>query len=159
MSSNKFSVREIKRVVTSVRLTLLIFFLWQVSTSRIQLTINMFREKFEQLTSVNRRMIIVKFIYLLNGGSMGSSHPFFNAMFRSFGLSSSQAGIITGVRYATGFVFGPLWGLVVDYTGRRKLVLSILCAGSSLFLFSSPWIAAHTYNPTYHNQTSKVKVQ
>ena len=101
--------------------------------------------------AVNTRMIPSKLAFLLYGGHLGGYLAFFNIFFISTGLSKFQAGIITGINYGTPIIAGPIWGYLADYTGRRRLILVILCIGASFPTFSMPWIA-HSIYPKSHYQ-------
>jgi len=95
--------------------------------------------------AVNKRMVPSKIAYILSGGHLGSHIAFLNLFFTSVGLSPIHAGIITGMNYASPIITGPIWGYVADFTGRRKLVLCILCLGGAFPIFSMPWIARSIY--------------
>ena len=100
------------------------------------------------ICTINRRMIPSKFLYILYGGNLGSQVAFLNIFFQSVGLSKSQAGMITGIRFIASTICQPIWGTIADYTGRRKLVLTILCIGSAFPLFSLPWVSEWIYTPS-----------
>lgn len=91
---------------------------------------------------INTEMLPTKITYLLWGGLIGSYHIYLIPFFISIGLSVSQAGIITGMISISYSFAGPFWGMVVDYTGRRKTILIILVLVSTATVFSLPWIAA-----------------
>ena len=96
---------------------------------------------------INVDTIPLKIVCFLAGG-FRSQISFLNVFFVSTGLSKFQAGIITGFTYAPPIVFGPVWGYLADYTGRRKLILTVLCVGAALPLISMPWIAKTIYPPS-----------
>ena len=99
--------------------------------------------------SINIRMLPAKFAFILYGGILGLHLPFLNIFFTSVGLSTSQAGFISGIRYIASSLSGPLWGILADYTGRRKLIMAFICLGSVFPIFTMPWIA----NAIYPNDT------
>ena len=95
----------------------------------------------KSLFTVDRYMIPSKIAFLFTGGMLGSHIPFLNIFFTSVGLSPGRAGFISGIRYLPSTSFYLVWGALVDHTGRRKLILFILCLGSALPIFSMPWVA------------------
>ena len=102
--------------------------------------------------STNIRMLPAKFACTLFGGILGLHIPFLNIFLTSVGLSTGQAGFISGIRYVASSISGPLWGMLADYTGRRKLIMVFLCLGSAFPIFTMPWIANAIY-PLVNNDT------
>lgn len=102
--------------------------------------------------SINRFMLPSKIAFLLIGGVLGSHIPFLNIFFTSVGLTPSQAGFITGFRFLPSTLFFLFWGALVDLTGRRKLILVLLCLGTALPIFSMPWVA-YWINSHHTNKT------
>ena len=102
--------------------------------------------------SISIRMLPAKLAYILYGGILGLHIPFLNIFLTSVGLSASQAGFISGIRYVASLLSGPLWGILVDYTGRRKLIMVFICIGSAFPMFTMPWIANAIY-PLMNNDT------
>ena len=98
-------------------------------------------------------MIPAKFSYFLNDGYYASFNPFLNIFFISLGLTATQAGLITGISFAVSALAGPLWGILADSTGYRKLIYIILCFGTASTVFSMPWIAKATIEKTENNLT------
>lgn len=86
-------------------------------------------------------MIPTKFTYFLWGGLIGTWQLFINAFFLSVGLSGSQAGLITGLTFLSSSLAGPLWGMLIDYTGRRRAILAVISVVSSVFIGTLPWVA------------------
>lgn len=101
--------------------------------------------KIRDFFSVNLSTIPLKIACFLAGGVIGSHVAFLNVFFVSTGLSKFKAGIITGLTYAPPIVAGPVWGYLADFSGRRKLILTVLCLGAVLPLFSTPWVARAIY--------------
>ncbi|XP_057290177.1 major facilitator superfamily domain-containing protein 6-like [Hydractinia symbiolongicarpus] len=60
----------------------------------------------------------------------------------STGLSASKAGLIFGICQLVSFIFLPLWGVLIDRTGKRLLFTFVMLIGIALTLFPAPWIAA-----------------
>jgi len=98
--------------------------------------------------SVNYSTIPLKIACFLAGGLIGAHAAFLNVFFVSTGLPKFKAGIITGLTYAPPIVAGPVWGYLADFSGRRKLILTVLCIGAALPLFSTPWVAKAIYPPS-----------
>lgn len=101
--------------------------------------------KLSDVVAIDTRMLPAKFAYILYGGNVGSHVAFLNLFFTSVGLSAGQAGFITGIRFTSAALATPLWGYITDYTGRRKLILTILCIGAALPMFSMPWVSKWIY--------------
>jgi len=104
-----------------------------------------FQEKVREFFSVNFNAIPLKIACFLAGGVIGSHATFLNVFFVSTGLSKFKAGIITGLTYAPPIVAGPVWGYLADFSGRRKLILTVLCLGAVLPILSTPWVARAIY--------------
>lgn len=113
---------------------------------------------------INYEMIPAKFTYFLTDGFYGSINPFMNIFYLSLGLTASQAGAITGISFVVAFIAVPLWGMLADATGYRKLIYLILCIGTGSTVFSMPFIARafttsnETCIPIYLNITSNTTV-
>lgn len=101
---------------------------------------NLSNKMFDFFT-INWRMIPAKVSFLLYGGILGSHIPFLTVFFTSVGLSTSQAGFINGIRYVPATIAGPLWGLLADYTQRRKMIHVLLCVGSAIPIFMMPFVS------------------
>ena len=107
--------------------------------------------------TVESRMIPSKVAYTLYGGILGLHMPFLNIFFMAVGLTASQAGFISGIRFASAAVAGPMWGMLADYTGRRKIIMAAISLGSAFPIFAMPWIAKTIHpnvNYTCTNVTS-----
>ena len=110
--------------------------------------------------SVNKRMLPGKLSYFFFFASFGSYLPFLNVFFTSIGLKASQAGFIAGLRATASSIASPLWGVVADKTGRRKMIFVIICIGTLLFVFPMPWIAKSVRNIKYrHNSQQQLIIQ
>ena len=99
------------------------------------------RSFLQQMFTIDRRMIPSKLFYILSNGLIACHTPFLNIFFISVGLTASQAGFISGIRFVSSALAGPVWGILADYTGRRKIIVVALCLGSLVSFFPMPWIA------------------
>lgn len=86
--------------------------------------------------------IYMKLSLFMMDGVKGTYIAYLGVFLTSIGLSTSQTGLITGIRLIPGFLCAPAWGALVDHTGRRRLIMCILMIGSLLTLFPLPWIAS-----------------
>jgi len=86
-------------------------------------------------------MIPSKLAYLLYGAILGLHLPYLVIFCTAVGLTNSQAGFISGLRYGSAALAGPMWGYLADYTGRRKLIMAAISIGSAFPIFAMPWIA------------------
>lgn len=57
------------------------------------------------------------------------------------GLTTSEAGFISGISYISYAISAPIWGTFADQSGHRKIILILICIGYSASVFSLPWIA------------------
>ena len=94
-----------------------------------------------KLFTINTRMIPSKLVYLLSLGCSGSYVPYLNIFFRSIGLTTTQAGYISGIRFLSAPISTPLFGSLADSTGHRQLIFLVLCLGAYIPIFCMPWVA------------------
>ena len=87
---------------------------------------------------VNVYMIPVKLTYFLWGCTNGSYPIYLNPFLTSSGISKTKAGFITGIIFAVSSVAAPLWGMLSDYTGRRKLILALICVTAAASMVTLP---------------------
>ena len=102
-------------------------------------------------------MLPSKLTYLFLWGLLYSYGPFLYVFFISVGLTASQAGLITGLRYLVSFIAGPVWAALADYTGRHRLIYCLLCIGTIISVFPMPWIAEWA-NPKEHGITNQHQI-
>ena len=103
------------------------------------------------------RMIPAKLSNFFFLGMVGTYAQYTNIFLRDVGLSITETGFISGMTYTTMAVFSPIWGLLVDYTGRRKLIFFILFLAMICCVFSLPFVAGlinSTHDVTSPNVTS-----
>jgi len=87
---------------------------------------------------INIYMLPVKLTYFLWGCTNGSYPIYLNPFLVSSGISRTKAGFITGTIFAVSSVAAPLWGMLSDYTGRRKLILALICITAAASMFTLP---------------------
>lgn len=104
--------------------------------------------------TIDPRMLPTKAAFLLFGSILGSLRPYVYTFFTSVGLTQTQSGLITGIQFGPATLSGPLWGMLADYTGRRKLIMILLCCGSAFPMFMMPWITQWIHPITYINQNA-----
>ena len=104
---------------------------------------------------INRSMIPLKLSYFFYGCSLGTYGIYFNPFFISLGISKSNAGFITGIAFAIATIAGPLWGILSDYTGRRTLIILIMCFAAAGSIASLPLVANTFVNPTNNVKVCK----
>lgn len=102
---------------------------------------------------IDTHMIPCKITYLFWGGVIGTNSPFLNPFFVSLGLTTSQAGFITGFRSVASLLANPFWGFLADYSGRRRLVTFCLCFGSLVAVFPIPWVVSAVQKHSVINNT------
>ena len=103
------------------------------------------------------RMIPAKLSNIFFLGMIGTYAQYTNIFLRDVGLSIAETGFISGMTYTTMAVFSPIWGLLVDYTGRRKLIFFTLFLTMICCVFSLPFVAGminSTHDVTSPNVTS-----
>ena len=85
-------------------------------------------------------MIVTKITYFFWGGLIGTFYVYLYPFFVSIGIPESKAGIITGLSFAVMSVTGPIWGILTDYTGRQKVVVTVMGLCSATWIASVPFI-------------------
>ena len=86
-------------------------------------------------TKINRSLLPFKFYYAFFYGAIGSLFPFIALYFKHLWLSSTQAGLLVGLRPLIQSLTTPLWALLADRFNARKIVLFIGLCG---------WLFTHT---------------
>ena len=96
--------------------------------------------------SVNRYMISTKIAYLVNWARYAIT-DYMLLYYISTGLSPTEAGLVNGLQYLGGLIANPLWGLLADYTGSHRLIVTFLCVMSIIAVCIQPFISANFGNP------------
>lgn len=68
--------------------------------------------------------------------------PYIAIYFFKLGLTVSQTGYINGMRTIFSFFLSPLFGMLADKTGRKRLILQILVTPKVTIVFIAPWLFA-----------------
>ena len=76
---------------------------------------------------INRPMLVYKIWYFLSISAM-SIMPFLSVYFKQLGLSPSQIGVATFVKYIGVAVFTPVVGLLIDRFHYRNLIIGAVAA-------------------------------
>ena len=75
-------------------------------------------EKIRRFFSIDYYMLPSKLAFLIRGACNG--HTMYITVFlTSVGLTSSEAGLITGVSFIGSALAGPAWGMIADYTRKQ----------------------------------------
>ena len=101
---------------------------------------------------IDKRFIPAKLAYLLIYSVSGCISQYLGVFLISIGLSASQAGFINGICGAMTVLAGPFWGGLADYTGFRKLIVTIISLLSVVLMVPLPWIADQVH-PLYQNKS------
>ncbi|XP_057290062.1 uncharacterized transporter YwbF-like [Hydractinia symbiolongicarpus] len=88
------------------------------------------------------QLISAKIAYFFTYCFLGSYKPYIVVFLTSIGLSASKAGLIFGICQLASFLFSPVWGVLIDRTGKKILFTFVMLFGIFATLFSAPWIAA-----------------
>lgn len=116
----------------------------------------------KDLFTIKTEMIPVKLMFLFWGGLVAVFQPYLNSFFVCAGLSALKAGTATAFLFIPSLIVGPLWGVLADCSGRRCLIMLILCFGSAFSIGSLPFlskaIAVPTTNSDVANQSLALQV-
>lgn len=93
------------------------------------------------LCSIDRRMVPSKISYFMFYAAQAQYGWYINIFLTSIGLSTTEAGFITGLCFMSSTIAGPIWGALNDYTGRRKLIFIVVCLCTTFSFFCLPWVA------------------
>ena len=78
--------------------------------------------------------IIIKIIFFLSYASFSAWLLFYNLFLKEYlGFSDSEVGIISGVQQINILLVLPIWGMLADKLGRRRILLIVLFATLCLF--------------------------
>lgn len=95
-------------------------------------------------------LIPSKLSFFARSGMLGTFVYFINIFLRDVGLTVEETGLISGITSMVSTLTAPFWGFLIDYSGRRKLIFTILAIGMSIAVVASPF-AAREVNPIDYN--------
>lgn len=89
------------------------------------------------------RIILLRLrgLYLMMGLAGGMMGPYLTSLFVHQGISSGQVGIVMAVGKIASIVVQPFWGMLVDKSGRTRLVLmlSLAVPAALAYFYNIPW--------------------
>ena len=103
---------------------------------------------------INVDALPFKLSFLFLGFMEGSYEPFLNLFLVDIGLSTTQAGIVSGLRMLGMFTGSVLFGMLTDYTGRRKLLFFLAAFGALGLMLPQPWVFAAVTSISSNNSAS-----
>jgi len=106
-----------------------------------------FKSKIPKMLKIDKGLIAVKFSFFFTYAALGSYMPYFIVFLISIGLSATEAGFIIGLKTIVSLITGLAWGVIVDKTGKMKIIHLVVFLCYILVVFSLPWIAAIVSNP------------
>lgn len=96
---------------------------------------------------VDKGLIAVKLAFFFTYSALGSYMPYLIVFLISLGLSATQAGFIIGLKTIVSLITGLAWGVIVDKTGKIKVIHIVVFTCYIFVVFSCPWIGAAVSNP------------
>ena len=105
---------------------------------------------------IDTAMIPAKVAYFFYGFKEGAYMPYINLFFIDVGLSPSQAGLVTGLRYIGALLGAICWSMVSDWSRKPRLVLVVVTVSLIGVLLPQPWLPTllASDNPCHPNQTA-----
>ena len=100
----------------------------------------------ERLTDLKdgKYFISGKLAFFTKSLSSGAYLHFLNLFLKDVGLNTAELGFIAGLLYAGMFIVGPILGMIVDHTGRRRLFFTCLAVYLSLGVLAMAFVARAT---------------
>jgi len=96
---------------------------------------------------IDKGLIAVKLAFFFTYSALGSYMPYLIVFLISLGLSATQAGFIIGLKTIVSLITGLAWGVIVDKTGKIKIIHIVVFTCYIFVVFSCPWIGAAVSNP------------
>ena len=90
--------------------------------------------------SIDKDFVPAKLSYFLLNMRQSSYLPVLNVFLTDVGLTTAEAGIITGTRLVGQIIGAPFWGMVADKSRKYLLVLTCLVLISISLMLPQPWI-------------------
>lgn len=106
-----------------------------------------FKKRIPKSLKIDKGLIAVKFSFFFTYAALGSYMPYLIVFLISIGLSATQAGFIIGLKTIVSLITGLAWGVIVDKTGKIKMIHLIVFICYIFVVFSLPWIGALVSNP------------
>jgi MFS family permease len=87
-----------------------------------------------RIESPANQEIIIKIIFFLSYASFSAWLSFYNIFLKTYaGFNDSQVGIISGIQQINILLVLPVWGILADKFGRRRMMLIALFVTLCLF--------------------------
>ncbi len=93
-----------------------------------------------------KKLVKAPYLFAANGLyyiSMALYSPFISAFFTSRGMTPGQIGILMSVSPLCALLIQPFWARLSDRTGKRRLVIQILCVGCAIAILN--YVRAMTF--------------
>ncbi len=93
-----------------------------------------------------KKLVKAPYLFAANGLyyiSMALYSPFISAFFTSRGMTPGQIGILMSVSPLCAMLIQPFWARLSDRTGKRRLVIQILCVGCALAILN--YVRAYSF--------------
>ena len=111
---------------------------------------------------IDKDMLTVKLGYAFHFAALGAWLPFELLFLTSLDLNPLLAGLILSLQAVASSLATPLWGFVSDFTGRKKIVMTIIPIGLAATILPAPFVAVRLNDFTrnssslidHNNQTS-----
>lgn len=93
---------------------------------------------------MNSMIFKLRGLYLAIGLAGGVLAPYLASMFMNQGITGAQIGIIMAVGKIASMIVQPFWGMLVDKSGKTKLVLLLSLGVPALlaYFYNLPWFTA-----------------
>jgi len=105
------------------------------------------KEKDIRESCLYKDLIPAKGYYLCMNFTLSCFIPYIYIFLVSIGLSISQAGLVNGIRQIVAGVPSFFIGLLIDYTGRKRIIMLVLIFVNALLVVSTPFVLY----PFYHH--------
>ena len=102
---------------------------------------------------IDTGMLSVKLCYIFHHAAIGAWYPFMLLFLTSLDLNPLLAGTILSLRSLSSAIVTPLWGFLIDYTGRKKLILAVITIGMAATILPIPFVAVEWNDFTTSNSS------
>ena len=87
----------------------------------------------------NQKKMLIQFVFINSLVYIAASvyTPYISSYYQMNGMSKLEIGMIMSVGPFVTLFIQPLWGILSDYTGKRKQILQFLCiaAAATMLLY------------------------